>query len=303
MQDILDINKTKIALVVNGKSQRGRSLFEQSKELLKQSGVDVDQSFCIRKPSKIRDTVKQLIKDGAGLIILGGGDGTISGAVDYGAFQDVAFGFLPLGTSNSFVRGLNIPLELEQAIEVIKEGKVRSIDMGQIGEDYFANTANLGVSAKVNRSVNNENKKFFGRLAYLPIALWQLLWYKPFNAKITNGADIYEYKCIEILIANGQFQGGLPLALDADLESGNLVVKVFKCQNWSDKWKLMGFWISTLFNLNVHSDNVEILFLDQFTIETNKPIKVDIDGESVAVTPIDVKVAKGSLNVVVGLID
>jgi YegS/Rv2252/BmrU family lipid kinase len=300
MQTKIDLNSQKIALIVNGQSRKGRDLYREAKMKLQKSQVKLAESFCVKKARKIRGVVQGCIDKGVDLIIIGGGDGTVSAVVDFGAKYDLTFGFLPIGTSNSFARGLGLPLDLDQAIEVIISGQTKSIDMGQIGQDYFANTANLGVSAKVNRSVNNENKKFFGRLAYLPIALWQLLWYKPFVAKITNGEDVYQYKCIEILIANGAYQGGLPLALDADLESGNLVVKVFKCQNWSDKWKLMGFWISTLFNLNIHSDNAEILFLDQFTIETNKPIKVDIDGESVAVTPIDVKVAKGSLKVLVG---
>jgi YegS/Rv2252/BmrU family lipid kinase len=299
MSKLFDVKTAKIALVVNGKSQRGRSLFKQSKQLLSQADILLEESYCIRKPSKIKSAIQSLIANGITLIILGGGDGTISGSVDCGAYKNVTFAFLPLGTSNSFIRSLNIPLDLGQAVDVIKTGQTKLIDMGQIGTDYFANTANLGVSAKVNRSVNNENKKFFGRVAYLPIALWQLFWYKPFRVTITNGKDIYQYKCIEILIANGQFQGGLPLALDADLESGTLMVKVFKCQNWSDKWKLMGFWVSTLFNLNVHSDNTEILFLDQFKIETNKPIKVDIDGEYLTKTPIDVKIAKESLRVLV----
>jgi YegS/Rv2252/BmrU family lipid kinase len=299
MNQTIDLKIAKIALVVNGKSQRGRSLFKESKRLLSLADILVSYSFCIRKPSKIRSTVENLISDGIDLIIVGGGDGTISAAVDFGAYKDVTFAFLPLGTSNSFARGLGLPLELEQAIGVIKKAKTKLIDMGKIGKDYFANTANLGITAQVNRSVNNENKKFFGRLAYVPIVLWQLFWFKPFAATISAGNDIYEYKCIELLIANGQYQGGLPLALDADIESGNLVVKVFKCHNSSDKWKLMGFWISTLFGLNVHSDNVEILFLDQFRIETKKPIKVDIDGESVARTPVDVQVAKDSLRVII----
>jgi YegS/Rv2252/BmrU family lipid kinase len=299
MNTKIDLNSKKIALIVNGQSRKGRDLYSGAKMKLQQSHVELLESYCVKKARKIHSVVQKCVDNGIDMIIIGGGDGTVSAVVDFGAKYDVTFAILPIGTSNSFARGLNLPLELDEAIEVIKASNSKLIDMGQIGEDYFANTANLGVSAKVNRSVNNENKKFFGRLAYLPIALWQLFWYEPFRATITNGQDVYQYKCIEILIANGQFQGGLPLALDADLESGTLVVKIFKCNNWSDKFKLMGFWISTLFNLNVHSDNVEILFLDQFTIETNKPIKVDIDGESVAVTPIEVKVAKGSLRVLV----
>jgi YegS/Rv2252/BmrU family lipid kinase len=299
MTNKIDLNSKKIALIANGQSRKGRDLYKDAKMKLQQNQVQLAESFCVKKAKRIQSVAQKCIDGGIDMIIIGGGDGTVSAVVDFGVKHDVTFAILPIGTSNSFARGLNLPMDLDEAIEVIKTGNSKLIDMGQIGDDYFANTANLGVSAKVNRSVNNENKKFFGRLAYLPIAMWQLFWYKPFVARIIHGNEIYEYKCIEILIANGQYQGGLPLALDADMESGNLVIKVFQCNNWSDKWKLLVFWVSTLFKLNVHSDNAEILFLDQFKIETNKPIKVDIDGESVTRTPIEVKVAKASLRVLV----
>ena len=245
-----DINTKKIALIVNGKSQRGRTLFKHAKKLLTSAEVNINEAICVRKPKDISKTVKSCIDSGINMVIIGGGDGTMSEVVDFGVKNDILFAVLPLGTSNSFARSLKIPLDLEGAIQVIKEGKVRQIDLGCINGDYFANTASIGISVEVNRSVDNSFKRNFGRLAYLPVAMWNLVNFQPFQVTVTTLTSVTKYKCIEILIANGQFQGGLPLALNAKLGNGKILVKMFLCDNWKDKINLFGYWFLSFFNHN-----------------------------------------------------
>ena len=299
MTNNIDINTKKIALIVNGKSQRGRSLYKHAMELLAQNDINIWQGFCIRKPENINYTVQGIIADGVDMIIVGGGDGTISAIVDFGAKKDILFAVLPLGTSNSFARSLNMPLDLESAIQVIKAGKTRKIDLGKIGDDYFANTANLGLSVEVNRSVNNKYKKNFGRLAYLPLALWHLLTFKPFDVTITTNIGIAKYKCIEILIANGQFQGGIPLALSANLGSGKLVLKIFLCNSWKDKINLLGYWFLSLFKHNIRNRRIKQFGFNEAKIDTALPMYVDIDGEANTKTPIAINVAEKALSIIV----
>jgi YegS/Rv2252/BmrU family lipid kinase len=294
-----DLSIKKIALIVNGKSQRGRSLFKHAKTLLADNGIKLNQSVCIRKPKQIKQNVTYLISSGIDMIIIGGGDGTISEIVDFGVKKNVLFAILPLGTSNSFARSLNMPLDLESAIKVIKSGKVKQIDLGQIGDDYFANTANIGLSVEVNRSVNNDFKRNFGRIAYLPLAIWNLITFQPFDVTITSSIGISKFKCIEILIANGQFQGGIPLALNANLGNGKLILKMFLCNNWKDKLNLLGYWFLSLFRRNIRNRRIKQFGFDHIKIDTREPMYVDIDGEANIKTPINVRVAEGVLSIIV----
>jgi YegS/Rv2252/BmrU family lipid kinase len=295
----IDINNKKIALIVNGKSQRGRSLFKHAKNLLSASNIELVNAVCVHKPREIKQKVLELLASGIDMIIVGGGDGTISEVVDYGVKKDILFAVLPLGTSNSFARSLSMPLDLESAIEVIKKGKVKQIDLGKIGDDYFANTANLGLSVEVNRSVNNDFKSNFGRLAYLPLAIWNLFTFQPFDVTVTTSIGVAKYKCIEMLIANGQFQGGVPLALNADLGNGKLILKIFLCNNWKDKINLLGYWFLSLFSHNISNKRIKQFGFDQAKIETSVPMYVDIDGEATIKAPIDVSVAEGVLFIIV----
>ena len=110
--------------------------------------------------------------------IVGGGDGSLSGAVDDVVNTDCVFALLPLGTANSFARTLGIPLELDGAIDVIANGQRRRIDLGVIDGDYFVNSAAIGLSPMIGDSVPHRLKKFLGRLGYLLWAIWCLLRFR-----------------------------------------------------------------------------------------------------------------------------
>ncbi len=295
----VNIDTKKIALIVNGKSRRGRKLFKHSTKLLSSSGINLAKAICVRNPKEINKTVRNCIASGINMIIIGGGDGTISGMVDFGVKKDILFAVLPLGTSNSFARSIGIPLELEGAVEVIKAGKTKQIDLGLIGKDYFANTASLGLSVGVNRSVDNSFKRNFGRIIYLPLAIWKLINFQPFDVTITTSIGEKKYKCIEILIANGKYQGGVAIALNANVDSGKLLVKIFLCNNWRDKLNLFGYWCLSLFSHNIKNRRIKQFCFDNAKIETKVPMFVDIDGEAATKTPINVSVAEKVLSIII----
>jgi YegS/Rv2252/BmrU family lipid kinase len=296
---IADINTKKIALIVNGKSRRGRNMFRNAKKLLSENGINIFANYCVQNPKDITSTVTSAIEKGVDMIIVGGGDGTISAVVDFGAKKDILFAVLPLGTSNSFARSLNMPLDLESAIRVIKNGNTKRIDLGLIGQDYFANTANIGISVNVNKSVDNKYKKNFGRMAYLPLALWHLIKFEPFDLIVKSSSGVTKYRCIEVLIANGQFQGGVGLAMNADLVSGKLIIKIFLCNDWKDKINLLGYWFLSLFKHNIRNKRIIQFGFNEIKLDTNIPMFIDIDGESNIKTPVDVSTAKGALNIIV----
>jgi diacylglycerol kinase family enzyme len=87
------------------------------------------------------------------MVIVGGGDGTLSSNIDYFKDRDTVFAILPLGTANSFARSLHMPLDLDGAVEVIAHGEPSRIDLGCINGDYFGNSAAIGLSPLIAKSV------------------------------------------------------------------------------------------------------------------------------------------------------
>ncbi len=82
-----------------------------------------------------------------------GGDGTlnrIANSLDR-SDPEVVLGVIPAGTANDIAAGLNIPSNFDQALEVIKKGRTRSIDIGQVNDQIFLSTLSFGTDAEINK--------------------------------------------------------------------------------------------------------------------------------------------------------
>src|SRR3546814_10016214 len=101
------------------------------------------------------------------MVIVGGGDGSVSGSVDSFVDKDCIFALLPLGTENSFARTLGIPLDLPGADDVIAIGRRARIDLGAIHNDYFANVAAIGVPSLVGSTIPDRSEEHTSELPSL----------------------------------------------------------------------------------------------------------------------------------------
>ena len=282
-------------LVVNAHARRGRQLYGAAKRVLGERGWTLNAAYPIRNPARTRETVAEAVAQGHKFIIVGGGDGTISSIVDALAHRDVVLGVLPLGTANSFARTLDVPLELEAAIDVLLNGKVADVDLGVINEDRFANAAAIGLPARIARSVPPVLKRWFGRAAYLMTATVQMLRHRPFRCTLTCGDEPRRFDAVEVRIANGAYQGGVLVAEEAHPDSRDIVVHVIK----GPRWNLVSTWARALSGARPHPEDVEVLRCRDVLIDADPQQYVSIDGEAVAQTPIRAKVDRQALLVMV----
>ena len=78
-------------------------------------------------------------------VIAGGGDGTIATVAAALAETGIPMGVLPLGTLNHFAKDLGIPLDLQDAVDVIAAGHDRAVDAGEVNGRIFLNNSSIGV--------------------------------------------------------------------------------------------------------------------------------------------------------------
>lgn len=281
-------------LVVNTRSRSGRELYSNATRLLARAGLRVEQAYPLRDPVRLPEIVRDAIAQGSKLIIIGGGDGTISSVVDFFAYRDVVLGILPLGTANSFARALGIPLDLAGAAGILTGGgKVADVDLGQINDDYFANTAAIGLPALVGRSLPHGLKRWFGKAGYILVGAALFTRHKPFRAVLTEGGKEITYidDALDILIANGPYQGGVKVADEAHPESRDLAIRIVK---GGRKSNLLRSWVGPTLNRRAADFN-EIVHASDVVIETEPPQYVSVDGEVVTRTPVRVSVARQAL--------
>jgi YegS/Rv2252/BmrU family lipid kinase len=283
------------AMVINAKSRKGQALFEQARDIVRDFPFPVE-CHAVEDPRKLDDTVLAALAKKPDILILGGGDGTISGLVDHLVHSNCALGVLPLGTANSFARTLGLPLDLPGALEVIRQGQLKRIDLGMIDKDYYANCAAIGISPQIAESVPHNLKKYLGRAGYLSWAVWQYVKFRPFTLIVDDGSDVTRMRVVEVRISNGRFHGGTELVEDAELDSGEIIVQAVR---GGVKRNLLWSWFASATKLEARHATLMHFTGKTLKVDTIPRLPISIDGEVLAHTPVTARVAAGVIEVAV----
>jgi YegS/Rv2252/BmrU family lipid kinase len=284
------------ALIVNAHSRKGEALFAQAKEKLERAGMELLAAHAIKNPELMEETVAKAIADGAPMVIVGGGDGSMSGTVDQLVGKDCVFAVLPLGTANSFARTLGLPLDLDGAVATIASGQRRRVDLGMIDKDYFVNAASLGLSPMIGQTVPHKLKRYLGRIGYLLWAVKCSVGFRAFRLTIDDGQQERRLWSTEVRILNGPYHGGVELSDHADVDSGEIVIQAVVGRS---KPRLAWDWYAKFFKLRDRDAHTEEFHGKAFTLTTHPRQRISIDGEVLAKTPVVAKVAPGAIEVAV----
>jgi YegS/Rv2252/BmrU family lipid kinase len=283
-------------LVVNAASRKGRDLFREAKAKLEAAGVRLTAAYAVKNPRKLTPTMRQAVASGTPMVIVGGGDGSLSSTVDDVVDRDCLFALLPLGTANSFARTLGIPLDLDGAIDTIATGKRKRIDLGVIDGDYFANCAAMGLSPMIGEGIPHNLKRYLGRVGYLMWAIYCVFRFRPFKLSVDDGVQKHTIWATEVRIANGRFHGGVELIEQAEVDSGDIVIQAVVGRSMT---RLLWDWFAKYFKLPAREAAHEEFRGRQLRIDTKPRQKISIDGEVLAKTPAVVQVAHKAIEVVV----
>ncbi|MEO6113592.1 MAG: diacylglycerol kinase family protein [Sphingomicrobium sp.] len=281
-------------LVVNAMSRKGADAFDEARAKLELAGVELIEAHAVTDPEQMDKVVIDAIAR-APMVIVGGGDGSLSSNVDHFVGQDTVFAILPLGTANSFARTLCVPLDLDGAIEVIAGGMRKRIDLGLIDGDYFANAAALGLSPLIADTVPHNLKRWLGMVGYLIWAVRCAFKFRPFRLRVTlDDGTLVKSWATEARVFNGSHHGGVELTENQQLDSGEIVIQAVTGKSvvglaWS--------WFSTLFKLRHREQTTTEWRGKKLRLEARPRQKISIDGEIAARTPVTVEVARGAIEV------
>jgi diacylglycerol kinase (ATP) len=283
-------------LVVNARSRSGERAFSQASELLSSFGVLIEEAYALRDPSRLPETVRRAVSEGSGLIVLGGGDGSVSSVGDFLVESEAVLGLLPLGTANDFARTLGIPTDVRSACETIARGAVVDVDLGLAGEDYFVNVASGGLGVEATRALSPALKRRTGALAYSIAATRAFFSHRPFSATLTfpNGdhPPTSFGRLLQVAVGNGRFYGGgLAVAPGADIDDRSLDVYDIELGRRRDLLGVIRYLRSGEF---VHYYSTRTV-----RIEADPPLPINIDGELVDRPPEVFSLAPEALNVLV----
>jgi YegS/Rv2252/BmrU family lipid kinase len=283
-------------LIVNPKARRGADPEANAAERLRELGLDVIEAACTgdEKPADL------IRRHGAevDVVVIGGGDGTLSAAVAGIVETGLPLGILPLGTANNVARTLEIPTDIDEACAIIAAGHTRRIDLGSVNGVYFFTTASLGLSVAITRQLDPAAKRRWGVLAYGLAALQVLSHVRPFTAEVVWSGGTERSRTVQIVVGNGPHYGSaLTVATDAAIDDAQLDLYSIELRTWYHLLALL-----PALKRGSHGERKGVFALRAKEIEVRTPSRshhIDLDGELGARTPAVFRVVPGAVAVCV----
>ncbi|MCT8997164.1 lipid kinase [Chelativorans intermedius] len=287
-------NTTRRALVLfNPKARRGGESIKPVVERLEAGGLAVTVEPFEALPEIARDIVR--LRNTADLVVVCGGDGSVSSAAMAVMESGLPMGIIPMGTANDLARTLAIPMDLQEAAEVIVKGRTRRIDMGTVNGHAFFNVASIGLSTKLAQGLDPALKRRFGRLGYALAAIKVLAGASRFRARIAEKGQVTEVETYQIAVGNGRHYGGGNVVEEtAEIDDGHLDLYSLEMSNL---WKLALMIRSFRSGRHGAWKEVRTARCVEFDIETKAPMPVNADGEIVTSTPAHFKVHPRAISV------
>ncbi len=229
------------------------------------------------------------------LVIGAGGDGTYNEIVNGLVFSDIPLAILPMGTTSVLAKELNIPKNLDKAIEFALNGKTKKIHLGKIKNNekqrFFILMAGIGFDGNAVYKARPERKIFLKKLAYIIAGVKTILQDKPKKLEIINGQKKTAYSAV---IAKASCYGGsFKIAPDTDLREPYFGVLLSKT---SSRLKLALQIIGVIFKRHLKMKEIDYFHSEHIKIRGDA--HVQIDGDYFGKTPVEIKIVKNALNLV-----
>lgn len=299
----------RIALVVNPRAGRGRVGRELAKllETLSAAGLQVETHETTHRGHAV-ELARLAALDGVDTVVAVGGDGTVNevanGLIDRDLpISSASLGVVAAGSGADFARTLGLPKHVDHELAGIA-GRTRRLDVGKIvcsptaGAEpitrYFVNAAEAGMAAATVARAERL-PRWFGKVRYL-IAFWpSLATFDPVEMTVSTGGASYAGRAHNALVANGKYiGGGMQISPHSDTGDGRFDVQV----NIGPKRQAFTLIPRIYRGTHLPDDLIIQLSGGEVTIDTERPVPIEADGEMVGVTPATFTVLPGIVELV-----
>ncbi len=230
---------TKVAVVAHAKKTLGGGL-DELRSVLAHEGLE-PLWYEVPKSKKAPAAARHAIEEGAELLFVWGGDGTVQRCLGAVAGTGVEVAILPAGTANLLANNLEIPIDLAGAVQVGLHGRRRKIDVGTVNGEHFAVMAGAGLDALMIRDADRGLKDRAGRLAYVWTGAKNL---RASTVKVkidVDGQRWFEGDASCILLANvSSIIGGLSPFEKAEPDDGVLEIGVVEAEGATQWARVFG---------------------------------------------------------------
>lgn len=294
---------SRVTVLTNPMSGHGNAphAAERAMARFQELGIDANQ-IVGRDAAHARELVAQAVEGKPDALVVVGGDGVISLALQELAEGDVPLGIVPAGTGNDHAREYGLPTgDPEAAVDVIVAGNAKTVDLGRItrkdGEiSWFGTVAATGFDSLVSDRVNRMSWPH-GRMRYnlAMVAELSQLRLLPFRLVLDGEREIVTDLTLVAFGNTRSYGGGMLICPNADHSDGLLDLTMVHS---ASRMKLIRLF-PTVFK-GTHVDLDEVRTDRARTILVDSPgINAYADGDYVCPLPAEISAVPGALKLLV----
>lgn len=155
-------------------------------------------------------------------IVVTGGDGTLNEAVNglAGKTDAPALGYIPSGTCNDVARSLQIPKNVDKALDIILKGNIFEYDLMKVNDSYCIYVCGMGIFTSSSYATNQSAKRKMGRLAYFFNGINDALFGRTFELQFESDLLNFNGTGSILLMMNSRSVAGFLLNKNASLQDG-----------------------------------------------------------------------------------
>ncbi|MFN8513944.1 MAG: diacylglycerol kinase family protein [Chloroflexia bacterium] len=243
------------------------------------------------------------VEDGADVVIVAGGDGTVNEALQGLAGQRrTALAVLPGGTVNVWATELGADQHEVDIARRIATGRRHAVDLGKVNDRYFLMMASVGFDAEANATVveSGSLKRLKRRVGPAAYALGALLTLGRFRSRRValsiDGAPVNRH-LLMLILGNTRLYGGIAeITYRARADDGLLDVCVLAGRGPLD---LVRRGWSVLRRQHAADPAIDYRRARRVVLDPPEPLRIQADGEDIGTTPATFTVVPNALEVIV----
>jgi YegS/Rv2252/BmrU family lipid kinase len=267
-------------------------------EALRAAGLDPQVELIAGGDCAVR--ARAVAERGDELLVVGGGDGTISAAASALVGTKTLLGILPLGTLNHFARDLGVPNDLAEAAKLIASRKSRQVDVAEMNDRIFINNSAIGLYPLMvlDRDLQRRKLGRSKRLAMIVASFRTLARFGHQRLTLTVNDEKARVDTPLLFVGNNDYR--LDLGAPGKRESvEDGVLSVFVMRKKTRRGFIAAS-LRALFNREKPDDMVRLEHVERLRVTSKKSVlAVSLDGEVVgAETPLTYNIRKKALRVI-----
>lgn len=290
-----------VTMLTNPMSGHGNAPHAAARAIahFQQRGVDVCE-IVGTDADHARRLLDDALERGTDALVVCGGDGVISLALQSLALGDVPLGIIPAGTGNDHAREYRIPKgHPESAADVVADGWTETVDLGRIDnhsgtQKWFGTVMAAGFDSLVSDRTNRMRWPH-GRMRYNMAIVAELSQLRPlpFRLAFDDGEQIVTDLTLAAFGNTRSYGGGMLICPDANHSDGQLDITMVHA---TSRMRLIRLFPTVFKGTHVELDRVSTVRATSVSVDS-AGINAYADGEYACPLPVEVSAVPAALQI------